>query len=46
MKETATLIKALTHNIALCDYRSIEVILFGKVCSLKELVSLLEDSQP
>ncbi len=30
MKEAATLIKALTHNIALCDYRSIEVILFGK----------------
>lgn len=30
MSEKAVLIKALTHNIALCDYRGIEVILFGK----------------
>lgn len=30
MSETAKLIKGLTHNIALCDYRGLEIILFGK----------------
>lgn len=30
MREMAILIKALSHNIALCKYREIEIILFGK----------------